>query len=314
LPTGLVLALLISLLWYGGEDVVRRASVMPLNQWLIFTIFFISGLRLQINHLFDEALPLNSFLPVSAVQFLVAPLSALMLGWILQIPEAWFIGLAAICCVPTTLSSGIVLTRQAEGNELLALVLTLVLTLMGTLLTPILFGLLLGTSVAIDLAVGSMILKLCLLVLVPLVLGQLVRKFILRRPPSYLKHLPSICVILTVWLAAQGNSSALRELPWYAWICFALISLSLHICWFGLIWIFAEKNGIHRRNQTAMALIGSQKTLPFAITVLTIALSSGSIADSLPVAISFVVIFHLTQVLTDSLLAPRLAQDPTSHE
>ncbi len=285
---------------------------MPLNQWLIFAIFLVSGLRLQISHLFDEALPAESFLAVSAMQFLIAPLNALVLGLILPLPESWFIGLAAICCVPTTLSSGIVITRQAEGNELLALVLTLLLTLMGTLLTPLLFGFLLGTGVSIDLEVTSLIIKLCLLVLLPLVLGQVIRKLILKKPPAFLKHVPSVCVILAVWLAAQGNSNALRELPIYAWLCFVILSFMLHVSWLAAIWFYAEKRDIHRRNQAAMALVGSQKTLPFALTILTVAFAAAPVAELLPVAVSFVVIFHLTQILTDSLLAPHLIETQTA--
>jgi len=189
-----------------------------------------------------------------------------------------------------------------------ALVLTLLITLLGTLFTPILFGFLLGTGASIDLAVISLILKLFILVLLPLVLGQTLRRLILKNPPGFLKHIPSVCVILAVWLAAQGNAGALRELPIYAWLCFLLLSASLHVSWFGMIWIYAEKRGIHRRNRTAMALVGSQKTLPFAITILTVAFASTGVAELLPVAISMVVIFHLTQILMDSWIAPRLVE------
>jgi len=245
LPVGLIFSLVLALIWPGGEDMVRRTSVLPLNQWLIFAIFLTSGLRLKITHLFNEALPAESFLAVGFVQFLIAPASAVLLGFCLPLPEAWFIGLAAICSVPTTLSSAIVLTRQAEGNELLALVLTLLITLLGTLLSPMLFGFLLGTGVAIDLAISSMILKLFQLVLIPLVLGQFIRQFLLKRPPAFLKHVPSVCVILAVWLAAQGSSQSLRELPFYAWVCFIIISALLHTTWFSLIWAYCSKRGIH---------------------------------------------------------------------
>lgn len=308
LPVGLILALAISLAWSGGESLVRRAAVVPLNEWLIFAIFFVSGIRLKITHLFEESLPPEPFLAVGVVQFLLAPFCALALGFALTLPEAWFIGLAAICCVPTTLSSGIVLTDQAEGNTLLALVLTLLLTLTGTLLTPVWFGFLLGTGAAIDLAVSSLMLKLFTLVLVPLTMGQIIRQLILKNPPGFLKHVPSVCVILAVWLAAQGNADGLRELPLYAWICFLWISVMLHSGWFYLIWSYARKRNIHRRNQIAMAFAGSQKTLPFAITILTVAFTSTSISDALPVAISFVVIFHLSQILIDSIIAPRLIE------
>ncbi|MEM1159282.1 MAG: bile acid:sodium symporter [Verrucomicrobiota bacterium] len=308
LPTGLLLALFVSLSWPGGQDIVRRAAVMPLNPCLIFTIFLISGLRLKISHLLDEPLPAEPFAAVTVVQFLTAPLCALLLGLLLPLPEAWFIGLAAICCVPTTLSSGIVLTAQAEGNEVLALVLTLLITLLGTLLTPMLFSLLLGVGSSLDLAESALIQQLFALVLLPLVTGQLLRLLIVKNPPAFLKHVPSICVILTVWLAAQGHAEALRALPAYAWICFLLLSLVLHVGWFAILWFYAEKRGIHRRIQTAMAMVGSQKTLPFAVTILTHALASNEMAERLSIAIAFAVVFHLTQILTDSLLAPRLVE------
>lgn len=314
LPVGLVLVLLISLCFPDSRGWTRRLSVFPFDQVLIATVFFISGLRLHISHLFEQKPSPVALLPVAGVQFLMAPLTAWILGAVLPLPTGWFVGLAAICCVPTTLSSGIVLTRQAEGNEILALVLTLVLTLGGTLLTPLWFGWILQSGAEIDLAIIPLILKLFFLVLIPLSCGQLVKIYLVRRPPEFLKHVPSLCVILLVWMAAQSHAEELRALGFWSWLAFPWISFFIHLLWFATIWWIAGFLKVHPRNRSAMAIVGSQKTLPLAVTILTVSFIGSPVAAFLPTAIGFVVIFHLTQILVDSVLANRMAQIDSSHE
>lgn len=283
--------------------------IVPLDQCLIWLIFFISGIRLNLSHLWEERVTSTILLPSITAQFVLAPFCGFWLGVLLSLPDAWFIGLAAICCAPTTLSSGVVLTRQAEGNELLALLLTLTLTLIGSLISPALFGLLLGVGVSISLPITSLVIKLFILVLIPLALGQFARKVFFRNPPEYLKHLPSICVILTVWLATHTNTESLTKLPWYAWIAFPSFSLTLHGLWFAALWQFGKIAELHYRIRIALSIVGSQKTLPLALTLLTAGFAGSPLAGELSAAIAFVVVFHLTQILLDSILAPYLAEN-----
>ncbi len=291
---------------------LRRLAAFPIESLLILFIFLITGLRLKVESLGGKTLWFEHLSIVAVTQFVAAPLSALLLNQVFALPEAWFLGIAAMCCVPTTLSTAVVMTRQADGNEMLAVLLTLALLLGGTLITPLWFGLLVGVGTDLSMPIGGMFIKFSGLVVAPLLLGQLIRRTLLSRPPDYLKHLPSLAIILLVGLVAFQHSDPLRSLSIWNWIIFFGIALLLHTSWMALCWLLSSRSGHHPRNRTALVLVGSQKTLPLALSLITMAFATGQGAEWLSVAISYAVIHHLSQTILDSLLLPALRQSTTT--
>ena len=102
----------------------------------------------------------------------LVPLSAWLLG--LAAPVDVQIGLILVSSVPCTLSSAILWTRLAGGNEATAL-----LAVMGTIViswfaTPLLLNLLTETSLAAN-AVTGIMLDLILSLIVPMLVGQALR-------------------------------------------------------------------------------------------------------------------------------------------
>ena len=80
-------------------------------------------------------------------------------------------GLVVFYTVPTTISSGVVLTEQAEGNVALALLLTVVSNIVGVFTIPVMLQWLVGLAESADgedvqLDIGALIVKLTLIVLV----------------------------------------------------------------------------------------------------------------------------------------------------
>lgn len=80
------------------------------------------------------------------------------------------------CCMPTTLSSGVALTRLAGGNAALALAMTVLSNLLGILIVPFSISKLIaggvGTSVPADQLFKSLIVTL----LIPLISGKVFRE------------------------------------------------------------------------------------------------------------------------------------------
>ncbi|KAL3332083.1 hypothetical protein AABB24_032609 [Solanum stoloniferum] len=99
-----------------------------------FGIFIISGITLRSDEVgaAAEAWPVGLFGLVS-ILFFTPFLSKIILLLKLQ-PQEFVTGLAIFSCMPTTLSSGVALTRLAGGNSALALAMTLISNLLGILI------------------------------------------------------------------------------------------------------------------------------------------------------------------------------------
>lgn len=92
-------------------------------------------------------------------------------------PAEFSIGLALFCVMPTTLGVGVALTAASKGNQALALMLTVVTNLLGIVTVPYELRLLLQGSNVVSVEPGPLVLKLCITVLVPAVIGKVLTAF-----------------------------------------------------------------------------------------------------------------------------------------
>jgi sodium/bile acid cotransporter 7 len=129
------------------------------------------------------------------------------------------LGFLYLCALPSTISSSVALTGSAGGNVPAAILNASMSSVFGIFLTPWLVSLVMGTgSGGIDL--GSTLLDLSLMLLLPLVLGQLVRPLIgkfFAKHKKYTNLIDKIVILLLVYAAfcnsmvsglwqTQGNS------------------------------------------------------------------------------------------------------------
>ncbi|XP_071732992.1 probable sodium/metabolite cotransporter BASS4, chloroplastic isoform X2 [Rutidosis leptorrhynchoides] len=146
------------------------------SKFSTFGIFIISGLTLLSEEIgaAAEAWPVGLF-GLASILLLTPLFSRVILQLHLQ-PQEFVTGLAMFSCMPTTLSSGVALTRLAGGNSALALAMTVISSLLGILIVPFSISRLIaggaGTSVPADQLFKSLIVTL----LMPLILGKVLRE------------------------------------------------------------------------------------------------------------------------------------------
>lgn len=87
-------------------------------------------------------------------------------------PQEFVTGLALFCCMPTTLSSGVALTRLAGGNSALALAMTLISSLLGILIVPFSISMFIANGVGVSVPTKQLFRSLILTLLVPLLIGK----------------------------------------------------------------------------------------------------------------------------------------------
>ena len=140
-------------------------------------------------------------------QFTVMPLLAFALTRIFRLEAALAIGVILVGCCPGGTASNVI-TYLAKGDLALSVGMTAVSTLLAPVLTPLLVWLLAGATVNVD--VIGMLLSILWVVILPVALGLLVKRFWPRtteRASAYLPALSSlaICVIVLIVIAANAH-------------------------------------------------------------------------------------------------------------
>jgi sodium/bile acid cotransporter 7 len=238
----------------------------------------------------------------------LVPASAWLLGRFS--PDDVSVGLILASAVPCTLSSAILWTRMAGGNEATAL-----LTVMGTVFTSWLLTtawLYWLTGAAIELNVQAMALDLVLSLILPVLAGQALR-FSSRcaqfaQDHKLLLGVVSQCCILTIVLKAGvtvgvklHEGVATHAAPIFLWSIALAVSLHLIALASGLWtsrWI-----GFDRGRQIAVAFSASQKTLP-----LSLMLYEEYFKEKFPFAVMPLLFYHIGQLLLDTVIAQRMAR------
>ena len=138
-------------------------------------IFFLSGLTLPTSELAAAAFRVREHTAIQGVNLVVLPSIMWLVTTLLgaRISATLRAGLLAMSALPTTVNMCVALTRSAGGNEALAIFNAVIGNVLGVVVTPPLLLLLLGASV--DISIVDAMTKLTKKVIVPLVVGQLVR-------------------------------------------------------------------------------------------------------------------------------------------
>lgn len=303
LPTGLLLAFALSWLLPAPGLALQQAGLIP---WMVVIIFLVNGYQTLIGGIPFSGALLRSALSAILISLLISPFLGQAIALLLALPAGAAVGLVVTATVPSTLSSGIVMTQLAGGDGVKALFLTILLNLLGVFTIPFLLPLVLNNVGSIELSPWPLLEKLILIVLVPFLLGMMGRRVIQRSPRHWLiRYLPSSCVIATVWMSVSASSQTLQEISPTLLVVIVAASLLLHGTLLLLCLASRKLLASERGEWIALLFTASQKTLPVAVGVLA--------ALNQPVGVALVVciLFHFLQLFVDSMLASRLARAAT---
>lgn len=107
-------------------------------------------------------------------QFVIMPLVAVLVVWMLSLPPEIAVGVILVGCCPGGTSSNVV-SYLANGDVALSVAMTTVSTLLAPLLTPALMLMLAGQYM--DVSVQAMALSILQVVLLPVVAGLVIARF-----------------------------------------------------------------------------------------------------------------------------------------
>lgn len=142
-------------------------------------------------------------------QFSVMPLIAWILAQSFSLDEALTVGVILVGCCPGGTASNVI-TYLAKGDLALSVGMTGVSTLLAPVLTPLLVWLLAGKTVDVD--VVAMFLSILWVVIMPIIIGLIVKYFwplLTDRAIVYLPALSSLVIAAIVMIVFAANAHKL---------------------------------------------------------------------------------------------------------
>lgn len=271
---------------------------------VIVLIFFLSGLALDTSQVRSGFADYRGTLIALALIFIAAPITALVVAQ-LPLETGILIGLLLVSAMPTTLSSGVVMTGSAGGNMAHALLVTIIANTLAVFTIPLTLGFLLslsGESRTIMIDQLPIMLKITKLVLLPLMVGLLVRnnaKDVVKPFLPYTSLFNQIGILSVVWMGScQGRDaivSNLSALPAVLGVTFTFHFLLVIV---GLL--AAHISAIGKGRRESVILMGGQKTLPLSIILQV------SLFPEYGLALGVCVLHHITHLAMDAFLVQYL--------
>lgn len=270
----------------------------------IFLGFFLTGLTLDTSYVLEQLKNVRVLLAALISSLFLFPAIAYFLARLFfKAPPDIAMGALIIGVAPATVASGTVMTAIALGNIPLSLFICVLTNFASILTIPfILTQLLQFSGTRIELPVAGMLFSLVLKVLVPTLIGQLLRPRLGALIHPYQKQVSIFNQTIVLMIVLNAMSSAADR----------LLGTDITIVWifvfmFGLhALILATNFGISRvigldlPSTAAFTIHTSQKTLTISYIVW-----AEHFYHSHPIALIPPIVYHLTQSIVDTWIAHR---------
>ncbi|MBI3921303.1 MAG: bile acid:sodium symporter, partial [Armatimonadetes bacterium] len=274
------------------------------QRWCVLLVMFINGLTLETSRILAAMKrPSRVALGVFFSYFFVAALGYPASRLLSSFQPDFALGILVICAMPTTLASGIIWTRMANGNDAFSLVMTVVGHALCFLVTPTILSLTAGASVRLDPL--DMMQKLFMVVVLPVVVAQALRQIPMvgrfgDRNKTRISTCAQILILNIIFVGIvegalemnrQGKQLEVSLFASLTALVVAVHTVAAFACYAG-----AKAFRWEREDRIAVVFNGSQKTLPAALYV------CGEFFKGYPLAPIPCVMYHVCQLIIDAWL------------
>ncbi len=277
----------------------------------IFGLFFLHGMGLSTDSLKDGASKWRLHLLVQCCTYLLFPLWWALWAWPLRgvLPHDLLMGFCYLAVLPSTVSSSVAMTALARGHVAAAVLNATLSTLLGVFLTPLLVSLLMhGAGQAFD--VGHTMLKVAQMLLLPFVLGHLLRPLLgsfFARIKPYTTLFDRGVIVLIVWSAFSDSvADGLWQRHGAGLLIEAAVGVSLFL--FPMLWFsrwVARRLQFSVEDEIVAVFCGSKKTLASGMPMAKL-LFGGNAA--IGVLVLPIMLYHQLQLFVCAVMARRYAE------
>ncbi len=272
----------------------------------IVLLFFLHGAKLSGEAIWSGAKAWKLHLATLGTTFVVFPLLGLLIGRFGFVPQDMRAGLLFLALLPSTVQSSIAFTAIARGNVAAAVVSASFSNLLGIFLTPLLVALLMQRGGSGSLISLSSIEGIVLQLLLPFVIGHLLRPWIggfVTRHKAMLGRVDRGSILLVVYAAfsaavVEGLWSRVssEELLVLAGLCIGMLVVVLL---FTLA--LGRMLGLSREDAIVLQFCGSKKSLASGVPIAGVLFPAAAVG---PILLP-IMIFHQIQLMACAMLARR---------
>lgn len=286
-------------------------AVDLLSTCAIALLFFLHGLRLSRSAVLQGLVHWRLHLVILGVTFLLFPAAVVLLQTLVPgivITPLWA-GLLFLAALPSTVQSSIAFTSIAGGNVAGAVVSAAASNLLGIVLTPLIVTLLshvTGASLSLS-GIG----RVALLLLLPFVLGQVMRRWLAdwaarTRKVTAVTDRATIVLAVYVAFSEATNEGLWSVLPVAEILRLMLVSMLLLAFILAASFWLARALGFSREDRIAIVFCGSKKSLATGVPMAKLLFAGSAVG---PVVLPLM-IFHQIQLIICVWLARHWAQRP----
>jgi sodium/bile acid cotransporter 7 len=279
----------------------------PFIQVGIALLFFFYGLKLDPGQLRSGLSNWKLHVLIQVTTFLGFPLLVFSLvQFVPGLDPNFALGISYLGALPSTVSAAVVLVSISGGNVPAAIFNASISSLLGVVMTPFWMGIA-GGEVAGELDLWASIVDLSIKVVLPVILGLAMHRYLFPKIKPYLNRLKYLdqTVILSIVFTTFSESFSQRLFTSFSWLSLgglSLVMLFILLLVVGILFLLVRALSFSKEDQIAAIFCGSTKSLVHGVAIGKVLFPSAAIFG---LVLLPVMLYHLQQLILGSLLARR---------
>lgn len=287
-----------------------RGQAAQVADWVvtiaIAVLFFLYGARLSPQEALKGLLHWKLHLLIVVFTFLVFPVVGLALSPLEHVVGSdIYMGILYLTLVPSTVQSSVAFTSIAKGNVAASIVAASASSLLGVFLTPLLVLALMTQSGSVHIDTSTF-LNIAVQLLLPFVLGQLLRRWVkdFAATPAT-KKVDQISIGLVVYTSFSAGvvAGVWSSVSWATVVGLVVGSMVLVWLMLALTSVVSRRLGFNYADQVAIQFAGTKKSLASGLPMAAVIFGS----HGLGLLILPLMIFHQVQLVMCSFRASTYA-------
>lgn len=272
----------------------------------IAVLFFLHGAKLSREAVMQGLTHWKLHGLVFAITFAVFPILGLLAKPILvpMLGQELYWGFLFMCFLPSTVQSSIAFTSVARGNVAAAVCSASFSNIIGMFITPIMVAFFILGQTSHDFDPTSSIIQITLLLLVPFILGQILRPYVfphMQKRPKIVKVFDQGSILMVVYgafssavVAGLWSQISMSTLMLLILACSVLLTLIMLLSLYIPKWL-----GFNAADQKTIFFCGSKKTLASGVPMAQILF----IGQPIGMIVLPIMIFHQIQLMVCGVVA-----------
>jgi solute carrier family 10 (sodium/bile acid cotransporter), member 7 len=310
----IIAMVLLAWLFPGPGIATHPIALEEVGNYGVSVIFLFYGLRLSPEKMKAGLANWKMHLVIQFTTFVLFPLLVLLAKPLFN--ESYFplwLGIFFLAALPSTVSSSVVMVSIAKGNMPAAIFNASLSSLLGIFITPLWTGLFIAADTG-GFDTSKIVLKLCLQVLLPVILGLILHRYLGAFAEKHKKTLKMFdqAVILLIIYTSFCHSFAehlFDNLGITTILLLALGMIGLFLTVFGLMNLISRMLGFSREDQVTVVFCGSKKSLVHGTVMSKVLFPDSTLAG---IMILPLMLYHALQLIAASIIAQKMGRQNSS--